>query len=68
MKLEQLLPWDYFESIESQIKNDEIKSWLQEIGPITKRIKSNKEFKLELIQDELGFVAVSYTHLRAHET
>ena len=56
MKLEQLLPWDYFESIQSQIKNDEIKSWLQETGPITKRIKSNKEFKLELIQDELGFV------------
>jgi chorismate--pyruvate lyase len=59
MKLEQLLPWDYFESIESQIKNDEIKSWLQEVGPITKRIKSNKEFKLELIQDELDIVKAS---------
>ena len=38
------------------ITNAEIKSWLLEQGPITKRIKSMKEFRLELIQDELSDV------------
>ena len=45
-----------YEAIERELTNAEIKSWLLEQGPITKRIKSMKEFRLELIQDELSDV------------
>ena len=45
-----------YEAIEHELTNAEIKSWLLEQGPITKRIKSMKEFRLELIQDELSDV------------
>ena len=54
MKLEQISSWNTYEAIEHELTNTEIKSWLLEQGPITKRIKSIAEFRLELIQDELS--------------
>ena len=52
MKLKKISSWKNFESIESKISKNEIRSWLLENGPITKRIKKNGSFKLHLIQDE----------------
>ena len=40
MKLEQISSWNTYEAIEHKLTNAEIKSWLLEQGPITKRIKS----------------------------
>lgn len=54
MKLEQISSWNTYEAIEHELTNAEIKSWLLEQGPITKRIKSIAEFRLELIQDEFS--------------
>ncbi|NCX10081.1 MAG: chorismate lyase, partial [Proteobacteria bacterium] len=56
MKLKKISSWKNFESVESKILNNEIRSWLLEKGPITKRIKKNGAFKLHLIQDKLSFV------------
>ena len=56
MKLKKISSWKNFESIESEISNNEICSWLVENGPITKRIKKNGAFKLHLIQDELSSI------------
>jgi len=56
MKLKKISSWKNFESIESKISNNEIRSWLLENGPITKRIKKNGSFKLHLIKDELSFI------------
>jgi len=56
MKLKKISSWKIFESVESKISNNEIRSWLLEKGPITKRIKKNGAFKLHLIQDKLSFV------------
>ena len=56
MKLEQISSWNSYEEIKHELKNTEIESWLLEQGPITKRIKSIKDFRLELIQDELSEV------------
>ncbi len=55
MQLEQISSWDTYNKIKLQV-SDEIKSWLLEKGPITKRIKSVKNFRLELIQDEVSDV------------
>jgi chorismate-pyruvate lyase len=55
MKLEQISSWDTFNKIKLQV-SDETKSWLLEKGPITKRIKSVKKFRLELIQDKISDV------------
>ena len=54
MKLKKISSWKNFESIESKISKNEIRSWLLENGPITKKIKKNGSFKLHLIQDELS--------------
>ena len=56
MKLKKISSWKNFESVESKISKNEIRSWLLESGPITKRIKKNGSFKLHLIQDELSFI------------
>ena len=56
MKLKKISSWKNFESVESKILNNEIRSWLLEKGPITKRIKKNGTFRLHLIQDKLSFV------------
>ena len=75
MKLKQISSWNSYQSVMLQITNDEIKSWLLEEGPITKRIKSNKEFKLKLIQDEVSavdesekqFINYNSTNIRVRE-
>jgi len=56
MKLKKISSWKNFESIESKISKNEIRSWLLENGPITNRIKKKGSFKLHLIQDELSFI------------
>jgi chorismate--pyruvate lyase len=56
MKLKKISSWRNFESIESKISKNEIRSWLLENGPITKRIAKNGSFKLYLIQDELSYI------------
>ena len=43
MKLKKISSWKNFESVESKISKNEIRSWLLESGPITKRIKKNGE-------------------------
>ena len=71
MKLQQISSWDLFDNIKNKLNSSIIKSWLLEDGPITKRIKSSYEFKLELIQDRqlrigglifaiIGFVNIYY--------
>ena len=75
MKLKQISSWNSYQSVMLQITNDEIKSWLLEEGPITKRIKSNKEFRLKLIQDEVSaveesekqFINYNSTNIRVRE-
>ena len=61
MKLKQKSSWITYKEMLNKVKNDSVKSWLTENGPITKRISANEDFELSLIP-------VSYTHLRAHET
>ena len=39
-----------------ELHNKYIKSWLQEDGPITKRIKSSEAFKLNLLMDKIDEV------------
>ena len=53
MKLKQISPWISFEKMTILLANENIKSWLIEKGPITKRIKSEESFKLNLIKDEI---------------
>jgi chorismate--pyruvate lyase len=53
MKLKQISPWISFEKMTILLANENIKSWLIEKGPITKRIKSKESFKLNLIKDEI---------------
>lgn len=56
MKLKQISPWTNIESIESRVDLS-VLSWLKEAGPITKRIKLSKKFKLELLRDELDNIS-----------
>ena len=56
MKLKQISPWISFEKMTILLANENIKSWLIEQGPITKRIKSEESFKLNLIKDEISAV------------
>ena len=56
MKLKQISKWISYEAMIIQLKNEIIKSWLLEEGPITKRIKSNEKFELKLLRDDLGNV------------
>ena len=56
MKLKQISPWISFEKMSILLVNENIKSWLIEKGPITKRIKSEESFKLNLIKDEISAV------------
>ena len=54
MKLKQISKWISYEAMNIQLKNEIIKSWLLEEGPITKRIKSSEKFELKLLRDDLG--------------
>jgi chorismate--pyruvate lyase len=56
MKLNKISSWKNFETIESKIPNDAIRSWLLESGPITKRIKQKGTFRLHLIQDKFSSI------------
>ena len=56
MKLKQISPWISFKKMSILLVNENIKSWLIEKGPITKRIKSEESFKLNLIKDEISAV------------
>ena len=56
MKLKQISPWISFKKMTILLANENIKSWLIEKGPITKRIKSKESFKLNLIKDEISAV------------
>ena len=44
MKLKQISKWISYEAMIIKLKNEIIKSWLLEKGPITKKIKSNEKF------------------------
>ena len=56
MKLKQISKWVSCEEMNIQLKNEIIKSWLLEEGPITNRIKSSEKFELKLLRDDLGNV------------
>jgi len=58
MQLNQISSWKNYETIHEDVKNDFIKSWLLEQGPITKRISKEKSFSLELLRDDIGEVEV----------
>ena len=64
MQLKQISEWVNKDDMEVLLSDEEIKSWLLEKGPITKRIKLNHNFELNLIRDEVDQISpVSYTHL-----
>tara|TARA_B100001063_G_scaffold13694_1_gene10643 strand:+ start:427 stop:924 length:498 start_codon:yes stop_codon:yes gene_type:complete len=56
MKLKQISSWISYHEMNDELHNKYIKSWLQEDGPITKRIKSSEAFKLNLLMDEIDEV------------
>ena len=56
MKLKQISSWIPFEKMDGLLVNKNIKSWLVEKGPITKRIKSEESFQLNLLKDEISYV------------
>ena len=56
MKLKQNSSWMTYKEMINQVKNDSIKSWLSESGPITKRISANENFELNLLRDEIDEV------------
>ena len=56
MKLKQISSWISFEKMDGLLVNKNIKSWLVEKGPITKRIKSEESFQLNLLKDEISYV------------
>ena len=53
MQLKQISEWVNKDDMEVMLSDEEIKSWLLEKGPITKRIKLNHIFELNLIRDEV---------------
>ena len=53
MQLKQISEWVNKDDMEVLLSDEEIKSWLLEKGPITKRIKLNHNFELNLIRDEV---------------
>jgi len=56
MKLKQNSSWMTYKEMINQVKNDSIKSWLSESGPITKRISANENFELNLLREEIDEV------------
>ena len=56
MKLKQNSSWMTYKEMINQVKNDSIKSWLSESGPITKRISANEDFELNLLREEVDAV------------
>jgi len=58
MQLNQITSWKKYENINDDVRNEFVKSWLLELGPITKRISEKKNFSLELLQDDVGEVEI----------
>ena len=58
MQLNQITSWKKYENINDDVRNEFVKSWLLELGPITKRISNKKNFSLELLQDDVGEVEI----------
>lgn len=56
MQLKQISSWKTFDSIHKDVKDEYVKSWLLEKGPITNRISINKSFNLELLSDAISNV------------
>ena len=56
MKLKQNSSWITYKEMVNEVKNDLIKSWLCENGPITKRISENEDFELNLLREEIDEV------------
>ena len=56
MKLKQITPWMTSRNMSRLIKSQNIKSWLLEKGPITKRISKNYEFELNLLKDDIASI------------
>ena len=54
MQPKRINKWLNQSDLLSQIDNKEILSWLNEEGSITKRISSKTNFKLEILQDDIG--------------
>ena len=57
MQLKQISEWVNKDDMEVLLSDGEIKSWLLEKGPITKRIKLNHNFELNLIRDEVDQIS-----------
>ena len=57
MQLKQISEWVNKDDMEVLLSDEEIKSWLIEIVPITKRIKLNHNFELNLIRDEVDQIS-----------
>lgn len=58
MQLNQISSWKKYENINDDVQNEFVKSWLLELGPITKRISEKKNFSLELLKDDVGEVEI----------
>ena len=43
MQLNQISSWKKYDNINNDVQNEFVKSWLLELGPITKRISSRHE-------------------------
>ena len=54
MQPKRINKWLNQSDLLSQIDNKEILSWLNEEGSISKRISSKTNFKLEILQDDIG--------------
>ena len=48
MQLNQISSWKKYDNINNDVQNEFVKSWLLELGPITKRISEKKNFSIEL--------------------
>jgi len=58
MQLNQISSWKKYDNINNDVQNEFVKSWLLELGPITKRISEKKNFSLELLKDDVGEVEI----------
>ena len=54
MQPKRINKWLNQSDLLSQTDNKKILSWLNEEGSITKRISSKTNFKLEILQDDIG--------------
>ena len=67
MKLKQITPWMTSRNMSRLIKSQNIKSWLLEKGPITKRISKNYEFELNLLKDDIASISQEERDFLCHD-